>query len=114
MIRVTWHFVTIAFMILGIALLLVSIKPELVVASGVAVLAGVAFACWSSFALIAAIRERLNERLGEGPWPRSARWQSLAVTALPTRSMPSLLRISRGRGGAEAWVGHADHERRNA
>lgn len=56
LIRVTWHFVTIAFLVLGSALVVVGTKPDLSAASGVAYVAGAAFACWSVFALVAGFR----------------------------------------------------------
>ncbi|MDQ3956229.1 MAG: hypothetical protein M3285_11850 [Actinomycetota bacterium] len=56
LIRVTWHFVTIAFLVLGVALLVVGAKPEVTATSGVAYVAGAAFACWSVFALVAGFR----------------------------------------------------------
>ncbi len=56
LIRVTWHFVTIAFLVLGIALVVVGTKPGITAASGVAYVAGAALACWSVFALIAGFR----------------------------------------------------------
>ncbi len=34
LIRVTWHFVTIAFLVLGVALLVVGAKPEVTATSG--------------------------------------------------------------------------------
>ena len=52
LIRVTWHFVTIAFAVVGLALVLVGAQPRVEGAVGVASLAGAAFACWGMFALI--------------------------------------------------------------
>ena len=56
LIRVTWHFVTIAFLVLGISLATIGVKPEIDAASGVAYVAGAAYAGWSVFALIAGFR----------------------------------------------------------
>ena len=52
LIRVTWHFVTIAFFVLGIALATSGVAPRGQHARGVAYVAGAAFACWAAFALI--------------------------------------------------------------
>lgn len=56
LIRVTWHFVTIAFLVLGIATLAVGANPGVAAAPGVAYVAGAAFVCWSIFAFVAAFR----------------------------------------------------------
>ena len=56
LIRVTWHFVTIAFLVLGIALVVAGTKPDVTAASGIAYVAGAAFACWSIFALVVGVR----------------------------------------------------------
>ena len=56
LIRVTWHFVTITFLVLGIALVAVGTKPEVTAATGVAYVAGAAFACWSLFALVSGFK----------------------------------------------------------
>ena len=56
LIRVTWHFVTIAFAVLGVSLLVVGVDPKIDGAKGVAYVAGAAFACWSAFAFIAGFR----------------------------------------------------------
>ncbi len=56
LIWVTWHFVTIAFLVLGIALVVVGTRPDATAASGVAYVAGAAFACWSVFALVVGFR----------------------------------------------------------
>lgn len=53
LIRVTWHFTTIAFLVLGVGLVAIGIAPDRPEARGVAYLAGAAFACWAMFALIA-------------------------------------------------------------
>jgi hypothetical protein len=51
LIRVTWHFVTIAFLVLGVALAWIGITPHGSVTRGVAYVAGAAFTCWAVFAL---------------------------------------------------------------
>lgn len=51
LIRVTWHFVTIAFLVLGVALVAIGIAPEHSAAPGVAYVAGAAFSCWAIFTL---------------------------------------------------------------
>ena len=56
LIRVTWHFVTIAFLVLGIALVVVGTAPDITAASGVVYVTGAAFACWSVFALTAGFK----------------------------------------------------------
>lgn len=56
LIRVSWHFVTIAFLVLGVSLVAVGLDPEIDGARGVAYVAGAAFACWSTFASIAGVR----------------------------------------------------------
>jgi hypothetical protein len=56
LIRVTWHFVTIAFFVLGVALVATGAKPHIAAATGVAYVAGAAFAGWSIFALTAGFK----------------------------------------------------------
>lgn len=56
LIRVTWHFVTIAFLVLGSALVIVGAIPHVTAAPGVAYVSGAAFASWSIFASIAGSR----------------------------------------------------------
>lgn len=53
LIRVSWHFVTIAFVVLGSGLVLVSMRPESSASTGVAYVAGAAVTCWVVFALTA-------------------------------------------------------------
>jgi hypothetical protein len=53
LIRVTWHFTTIAFAVLGVALVFVGVTPDSGASTGVAYGAGALFSCWSAFALIA-------------------------------------------------------------
>ena len=52
LLRATWHFTTITFGILGIALLWAGVKPGSTAATGVAYTAGALFSCWSVLALI--------------------------------------------------------------
>ena len=52
LIRVTWHFVTIAFAVVGLALAVIGVVPRIEGGVGVAFVAGAAFASWSLFALI--------------------------------------------------------------
>ena len=56
LIRVTWHFVTIAFLVLGLGLVWIGIAPHESEARGIAYVAGAAFACWAVFALTVGFR----------------------------------------------------------
>jgi hypothetical protein len=56
LIRVTWHFVTIAFLVIGAAVVVVGANPAVTGGVGVAYVAGAAFAGWSAFALFTAFR----------------------------------------------------------
>lgn len=56
LIRVSWHLVTIAFVVLGVALVVVGIEPEIEGAKGIAYVAGAAFVSWSIFAFIAGLK----------------------------------------------------------
>ena len=53
LIRVTWHFTTIAFVVLGIVLVSVGVRPHSAISAGVGYTAGALFSCWSAFVLIA-------------------------------------------------------------
>lgn len=53
LIRVSWHFVTIAFLVLGVGLVLVALRPGSSASVGVAYVAGAAISCWVVFALTA-------------------------------------------------------------
>jgi len=55
LIRVSWHFVTIAFVVLGLGLIAVAIGPRSPAAPGVAYVAGVTMACWGIFGIGAVI-----------------------------------------------------------
>ena len=52
LIRVSWHFTTIAFAVPGVALIAVGVEPESTAATGVAYVSGGLFACWAAFALV--------------------------------------------------------------
>ena len=69
LIRVTWHFVTIAFFVLGGALIAVGVRPDTAAATGVAYVAGAAFVCWSIFAFIAGLRSSGMRALKSHPAP---------------------------------------------
>lgn len=69
LIRVTWHFVTIAFLVLGIALLVIGIAPQQGNAGGVAYVSGAAFACWGAFALAYGFRRGGIKVLRSHPGP---------------------------------------------
>lgn len=69
LIRVTWHFVTIAFAVLGIALVVVGTRPDVSAAFGVAYVAGAAFVCWSLFAFVAGFRSGGMRALKSHPAP---------------------------------------------
>jgi hypothetical protein len=56
LIRVTWHFVTIAFLVLGVALLSIGIGARGPADRGVAYVAGACFSSWAVFALVAGFR----------------------------------------------------------
>ncbi|MFN2593655.1 MAG: hypothetical protein ABR579_02055 [Actinomycetota bacterium] len=53
LIRVTWHFTTIAFATLGIALVVAGVSPRSAAALGIAYGAGALFTCWASLVLVA-------------------------------------------------------------
>jgi hypothetical protein len=56
LIRVTWHFVTIAFFVLGVALVWIGVTPHGSEVRGVAYVAGACFFCWAVFTLTAGFR----------------------------------------------------------
>ncbi len=58
LIRVTWHFVTIAFGVIGGALIWVGSTPTAPAAKGVAFVAGAMYVGWSLFALSAGMSHR--------------------------------------------------------
>ena len=69
LIRVTWHFVTIAFFVLGIGLVAVGANPEGSAATGVAYVAGAAFSCWSIFALALGLKRSGVRTFAAHPGP---------------------------------------------
>ena len=53
LIRVTWHFTTIAFGVMGIALVVAGVAPDAAGSNGIAYAGALLFSCWSAFVLIA-------------------------------------------------------------
>ena len=52
LVRVSWHFTTIAFAIPGIALITAGVEPDSTAATGVAYVSGGLFTLWAAFALV--------------------------------------------------------------
>lgn len=53
LVRVSWHFTTIAFAVPGIALITMGVEPDSTAATGVAYVSGGLFTLWATFALVA-------------------------------------------------------------
>ncbi len=56
LIRITWHFVTVAFFVLGVALVFAGSRPSMSAATGIAYVAGAAYICWSVLGLVGGVR----------------------------------------------------------
>ncbi|MDQ3877795.1 MAG: hypothetical protein M3290_05525 [Actinomycetota bacterium] len=69
LIRITWHFATIAFATLGIGLLWIGIGPRSQPAIGIAVSAGVLFSCWAALVVVAGLLRGARRRLFSHPAP---------------------------------------------
>lgn len=69
LIRVTWHFTTIAFAVLGVATVVAGIRPQSQAAMGIAYSAGASFTCWALFVLVAGLKRGGSRQVFAHPAP---------------------------------------------